>query len=59
MKNKKGGKAQKYLNTISKQTATSGKSKEEVSLGDSIQSDAHVLSSGVAHNPYLSSGIRF
>jgi hypothetical protein len=31
MKNKKGGKAQKFLNTISKQTATSGKSKEEVS----------------------------
>ncbi|KAH8080549.1 putative cytoplasm protein [Filobasidium floriforme] len=30
MKNKKGGKAQKYLNTISKQTATSGKSKEEI-----------------------------
>jgi hypothetical protein len=32
MKNKKGGKAQKYLNTISKQTATSGKSKEEVGV---------------------------
>jgi hypothetical protein len=52
MKNKKGGKAQKYLNTISKQTATSGKSKEEVSLGGSIQSDAHVLSDGVANGPY-------
>jgi len=31
MKNKKGGKAQKFLNTISKQTATSGKSPQEVS----------------------------
>jgi hypothetical protein len=31
MKNKKGGKAQKFMNTISKQTATSGKNKEEVS----------------------------
>lgn len=31
MKNKKGGKAQKMMNTISKQTATSGKNKEDVS----------------------------
>jgi hypothetical protein len=32
MKNKKGGKAQKFMQTVQKQSVSSGKNKEEVSL---------------------------